>query len=219
MSHWLRLLDRAMRGLGSFEQLRITIEDWTLGGGTALMLQHQHRLSKDIDIFIGDAQYLSYLSPRLGGESIWNADAYDEAAHYLKLRYREGEIDFIVSDTITVLSPLEFETESEIQSSIPPYRFFIEHPVEIALKKLWYRSADLKIRDIFDIVVVAEYHESLLLSNLHHVRSRKAAILSRLDAIDPNFFLMSIEELDILPNYTDLAGSALSRARSILSEI
>lgn len=137
----------------------------------------------------------------------------------MKLRYQEGEIDFIVSDTITVLPPFEFKTESDIQSGIPAYNFFIEHPVEIALKKLWYRGADLKIRDIFDIAVVAQHHESLLISNLHHVQSRKAAILSRLDVIDPNFFLMSIEELDILPSYADLARSALVRTRAILNQI
>jgi hypothetical protein len=37
------------------------------------MQHHQHRMSQDIDIFIDDAQYLAFLSPRLGGEAIWNA--------------------------------------------------------------------------------------------------------------------------------------------------
>lgn len=71
-----------------------------LGGGTALMVHTGHRLSKDIDAFIDDPQYLSILSPRLGGEGIWDHQAYDEAANYLKL-YPEGEIDFIVASYIT----------------------------------------------------------------------------------------------------------------------
>ncbi|UBU61945.1 nucleotidyl transferase AbiEii/AbiGii toxin family protein [Acidithiobacillus ferrooxidans] len=32
--------------------------EWTIGGGTVLMFQYRHRLSRDIDIFITDAQYL-----------------------------------------------------------------------------------------------------------------------------------------------------------------
>ena len=34
---------------------------WTLGGGTALMLRHDHRLSRDIDVFLRDPQYLPAL--------------------------------------------------------------------------------------------------------------------------------------------------------------
>jgi hypothetical protein len=46
---------------------------WTFGGGTALMTILNHRLSKDIDIFLSDPQLLTLLSPRLNdacGESI-----------------------------------------------------------------------------------------------------------------------------------------------------
>ena len=39
--------------------------EWTFGGGTVLALRHQHRFSKDIDVFVPDPQYLGYLSPRL----------------------------------------------------------------------------------------------------------------------------------------------------------
>lgn len=38
----------------------------TFGGGTVLMLRYRHRLSKDIDIFVPDPQYLGFVSPRLG---------------------------------------------------------------------------------------------------------------------------------------------------------
>jgi len=37
---------------------------WTFGGGTVLMLRYQHRLSKDIDIFVPDPQYLGFVTPR-----------------------------------------------------------------------------------------------------------------------------------------------------------
>lgn len=37
---------------------------FTFGGGTVLMLRHQHRLSKDIDFFVPDPQSLAYVTPR-----------------------------------------------------------------------------------------------------------------------------------------------------------
>lgn len=219
MSHWHKLLDRAIRGLESLPQLIVSTEDWTLGGGTALMLQHRHRMSKDIDIFFHDFQYLPFLSPRVGGETVWYAQAYDETAHYLKLQYPEGEIDFIVSASITDIAARALDVPGALAAAIPDYVVRIEHPVEIALKKLWHRGPDLKVRDIFDISVIAEHHEQLLLANLHYVTPKKTAILQRLARINPDFFLASIDELDILPDYMQIAKKALTRAQAILERI
>jgi len=36
---------------------------WTFGGGTVLMLRHNHRFSKDIDIFVPDPQALGFVTP------------------------------------------------------------------------------------------------------------------------------------------------------------
>jgi hypothetical protein len=36
----------------------------TLGGGTAMILQINHRESNDVDIFFPDAQLLSFLDPQ-----------------------------------------------------------------------------------------------------------------------------------------------------------
>jgi hypothetical protein len=104
------------------------------------MIHCGHRLSKDIDAFIDDPQYLSLLSPRLGGEQVWACDAYDEAGNYLKLVYPEGEIDFIVAGSVTGLA---VETKTMDMHEIRPGAssvIKIEHPVEIALKKLTHRG-------------------------------------------------------------------------------
>jgi nucleotidyltransferase AbiEii toxin of type IV toxin-antitoxin system len=219
LSNWHALLDRAIRGLQTLRESNVAPNAWVLGGGTALMLQHQHRMSKDIDIFIEDAQYLPYLSPRLGGEAIWETNLYDEAAHYLKLRYPEGEIDFIVSAQITETVVRPFKVPGDAVSGIPEYDFLIEHPVEIGIKKLWHRGSELKVRDAFDLAVIAQHHARLLLSNLHYVKSKKSAILERLDRIKPGFFLAEIEELDILPEYAQLAQDSLSITRNIAKHI
>lgn len=40
------------------------IDRWTFGGGTAMMLQIDHRISHDIDIFLPDPQFLPFLDPQ-----------------------------------------------------------------------------------------------------------------------------------------------------------
>ncbi|MCP1909684.1 hypothetical protein J2R96_002164 [Bradyrhizobium elkanii] len=64
-----------------------------------------HRLSRDIDAFIDEPQYLALLSP--GTTDVWTCIGWDNTAHYLKLGYSKGEIDFIVSGTLTDLIRLK----------------------------------------------------------------------------------------------------------------
>lgn len=55
------LLNRAIKIL---DYAGIDISSWAIGGGTVLAHYYNHRLSKDIDIFIDDMQLLNSLSPR-----------------------------------------------------------------------------------------------------------------------------------------------------------
>lgn len=69
-----------------------------LGGGTRLMLALEHRISGGIDLFIRDPQWIGFLSPRLNDHvADLVGDRYDEDANSLKLRLKDGEIDFIVA--------------------------------------------------------------------------------------------------------------------------
>ena len=94
-----------------------------------------HRVSKDIDAFIHDPQYLSFLSPRPAGEAVWGCEAFNEAAHYLKLIFPEGEIDFIVAAAITDLKNerKEIEVDDSDGETRSVHVIDIEHPVETAL--------------------------------------------------------------------------------------
>src|SRR5262249_800083 len=42
----------------------LVIDEWTFGGGTAMMPQINHRESRDIDIFLPDPQLLPFLDPQ-----------------------------------------------------------------------------------------------------------------------------------------------------------
>jgi hypothetical protein len=56
-SRWAELFDQGMAIVDQANANGIAMNDWTFGGGTALMLQIGHRDSHDIDLFVSDAQY------------------------------------------------------------------------------------------------------------------------------------------------------------------
>ena len=62
---WQELLLHALRIIDDIKKHGTIDPFWTFGGGTVLMLRYQHRMSKDIDIFVPDPQYLGFLTPRL----------------------------------------------------------------------------------------------------------------------------------------------------------
>ena len=69
---------------------------WTMGGGTVLMFRHNHRASKDVDIFFRDPQPLGYVNPRLGGTAERMTSQYEESSgHVSRLHHgvRSGPRD------------------------------------------------------------------------------------------------------------------------------
>lgn len=111
-----------------------------LGGGTRLMLTMEHRTSDDIDLFIRDPQWIGYLTPRLNDRFEDVISGYDEGATSLKLRFANGEIDFIVG-----MSLLGLPNDSSTDCA-----FELEPVAEVLAKKLFYRGWALTPRDLFD---------------------------------------------------------------------
>jgi Nucleotidyl transferase AbiEii toxin, Type IV TA system len=145
---WETLFRRTLELIDSVADAGITIEHWTFGGGTVLMRRYQHRLSKDVDIFLPDPQYLAYLTPRLNTKAESLTDRYVEQHGFLKLFFPEGEIDFVVAGPLTK-PPTTLENVLGREVSV-------ETSVEIVAKKVWYRGAEFTARDIFDLALVAE---------------------------------------------------------------
>jgi predicted nucleotidyltransferase component of viral defense system len=142
--HFKALFHRAFRIIDSVESFGAPKMPWTLGGGTALAMYFQHRMSHDLDIFLSDVQYLGFLTPRKNPAAEKETDIYDEQANYVKLHFGKYEIDFIVAPTLTNISPKKQEVFGR---SIE-----IDSPAEILAKKIFYRASSLKGRDLFDIV-------------------------------------------------------------------
>lgn len=53
---WVRLFRIARSLIRQVNSEQVIIDHWTFGGGTAMMLQIDHRESYDIDIFLSDPQ-------------------------------------------------------------------------------------------------------------------------------------------------------------------
>ena len=136
------LLNRAIKIL---DYADIDISSWAIGGGTVLAHYYNHRLSKDIDIFIDDMQLLNSLSPRFNDISE-SADDYDEMANYISLAFPEGKVDFIVGSQLT-----DFKSQKQLFLG---HEVYLEDAVEIVAKKMYYRGSAAMARDIFDLAVV-----------------------------------------------------------------
>lgn len=150
MPTWETLFNRAMDCLDTIPRAGVPEPPWTLGGGTVLMLHYAHRQSQDIDIFLGDPQYLGFLSPRLNDTiEAWASD-WEEGPGWLKLAMPLGEIDFIVAPPLTG-NPVETRV-------IQGRTVALDTPVEIVAKKLYHRAASFQPRDVFDLAVV-QLHE------------------------------------------------------------
>jgi hypothetical protein len=74
---------------------------WPLGGGTALSISLKHRISYDIDIFFQDANALKLLSPNKNRKIRVLSDNWHQPGHYLKIERPEGDIDFLMTRTLT----------------------------------------------------------------------------------------------------------------------
>jgi hypothetical protein len=144
-SDWARLLRIAYALIRQVNEAQQIIDVWTLGGGTAMMLQIEHRESRDIDLFLPDPQWLSFLNPETHDFQfgIKLLSCVGDGTRSLKLVFDIGEIDFIIASSLT-LRPTRTAT-------VEGFDLQLETIPEIISKKIYYRAATLKPRDIFEL--------------------------------------------------------------------
>lgn len=151
-SEWPVLFDIAAKILRHAEATVGFAPAWSFGGGTALMLQIDHRESHDIDLFLDDPQLLPFLNPETQEiDLIRRPDSYSaDGTTVLKLVYKEiGEIDFICCADIT--------TAPTTPQNVQGVAVQLETPAEIVAKKVHYRGWNFQPRDMFDMAAVAEH--------------------------------------------------------------
>lgn len=144
----------------------------------------------------------------LGGGTALVADvteAYDEMSNYLKLRFPGlGEIDFIVAPLLT--SPGYIERE------ICGVTTRIETPIEIVVKKVFYRASELTQRDAIDIALVLEKMPSVAFST-PLLWAKREALAVRLRFLASHFDRFAIA---LKPGYEHLAKESVQILESWL---
>jgi len=146
ISQWEELLNLALPVLSDLET------PWTLGGGTALFLSLNHRVSYDIDIFLEDPRGLKTIAGNPRTKRI--SKDWQFPGNYLKLIRQEGEIDFILAAYITENPFFCYDFKGT--------QVNVETPVEVIAKKIRYRGSNFTIRDTFDFALAVEHDPNLM---------------------------------------------------------
>jgi hypothetical protein len=212
-SEWPQLFDIA---IDIFDQTAKTVgrePEWTFGGGTALMLQIDHRESHDIDLFLTDPQFLPFLNPETQGFELSRLpDTYQtDGAGSLKLTFEDiGEIDFICCAEIT-------EKTTSV-SNLRGKAVNLETPAEIIAKKVYYRGASMQPRDMFDIAATSEaMGEQYVVDALKQCgEDRCQTTLRRVQMMDQKFASSIIGQLMYRDNNEHLITQAQAATERML---
>lgn len=167
-SAWKRLLELVLPGIGELPA-EMT---WTLGRGTALSISLRHRISYDIDIFFQDVNALKLLSPNKNRKIRSLSDNWQQPGHYLKIERPEGDIDFLVTRTLTEDPFFVYDFNGK--------KILVEKPAEIIAKKIHYRGSRITIRDIFDLAVFSELEPDALQETPDDIRDALPRTLDRI---------------------------------------
>lgn len=215
-SRWDELFDISASVINQASRLVGHKFSWSFGGGTALMLQINHRESHDIDLFLHDPQLLPYLNPATQGYEVTQQpdDYQTDGTQVIKLMFAGiGEIDFIVSADITD-TPF-------VVTEVRGIRVNLETPAEIVAKKLFYRGARLQPRDMFDIAAVSEaFGPEYLISPLTSCGTE--AIQKALDVVqsaDPQFVSDVISNLMLRETTSHLVKTSQSTTARLLEQV
>ncbi len=145
-----------------------------------MMLQIDHRESHDIDIFLADAQVLSYLDPKLRDFEFetWPSDYTGDGSGFLKLAFDGiGEIDFVVGYAMTDMPTVKRMIEGE--------EIDLETVAEIITKKIHYRGTSIKPRDVFDIAAGARHDREAIVRALRAYKDDVARTACRIRPFEP----------------------------------
>ena len=212
-SRWADLLGEAFKIIDDVNKNGNILGDLTFGGGTAMMLQIDHRESHDIDLFLDDPQLLSFVQAASGDMQFGiGSPSYksNENVH-VKLTFHEvGEIDFVVAQHVTANPALSRSVLGrDIQTETVP---------EIIAKKIVYRGERLKPRDVFDIAAASESGhreaiEEMLAENPEEVETTYRYLLKQ----TPQYVEENIRSLQIRKKFEFLIPEALTITKKIIS--
>jgi nucleotidyltransferase AbiEii toxin of type IV toxin-antitoxin system len=180
-----------------------------------MMLQIDHRESRDIDIFLPDPQFLPFLNPQMHDFEfeIRPHECRGDGARSLKLTFRNiGEIDFIVGGTLTDTPTIETDVDGQ--------SMLLETIPEIITKKVYHRASSIQPRDIFDIAAAGEQHAGPLIASLTMYRDHVTQALTAINKLKADVVNRVIQQqLAIKEGYKEVAKTALERCKELLRAV
>jgi hypothetical protein len=179
-----------------------------------MMLQIDHRESHDVDIFLPDPRLLPFLDPKLHDFEfeISPSDSRGDGAGFIKLAFDGiGEIDFIVGQAMTDPPTIKRMIEGECVD--------LETVAEVIAKKIHYRGAGIRPRDIFDIAAAAKHDRDSIVKALRRYKDDIARTLLAIEQLKPDFVNATIADLAIKDGYKPLAETALEGAKEFLRSV
>ena len=169
-----------------------------------MMLQIDHRESHDVDIFLPDAQLHAFLDPKLHDFEfeIRPSDYVCDGTGFIKLAFAGvGEIDFIVGHALTATPTAKRLIDGEDVD--------LETISEIITKKIHYRGASIKPRDIFDIAAAAKHDRDPIVSALRAYKGDVARTLLAIEHLNPDFVGATIATPAIKDQFKPIADTAV----------
>jgi hypothetical protein len=214
-SRWTELLREAYAIIDHVNNDHNILTDWTFGGGTAMMIQIDHRESHDVDLFLDDPQLLPYVEASVAemqfalGEATYNGDG----SGHLKVAFDGiGEIDFIVTAHMTVQPTQNVELEGRTVA--------LETIPEIVAKKVRFRGSRVQPRDIFDIAagVEAGFGPDIQAA-LAEIPDYVGSTLTQLDKLSVDYVNQINAQLMLRSTSEHLVQTAYETTRALLQEI
>lgn len=151
---------------------------WSIGGGTVLAAQWQHRVSTDIDIFLPARAGIAALSPQWDDRFVnemesLGATRVEVQAKSLKFSFPSGRVEITALDPTPSLAPVLVEVEGREVRVLPN--------ACILAGKLTGRGMRMPARHVFDICVAADLDPASLRCAVNQMpaqmRSEVAAFL------------------------------------------
>ena len=206
-SEWQRLFGEAFRLIDEVNAEHPILHDWTFGGGTALMLQIDHRESYDVGLFVPDPQRMAYLRATAADLEfgIDGASYTSDGATHIKIAFEGvGEIDFISAPPVTDLPTGRYDIDGRSVA--------MEGVGEIVARKVRYRGASIQPRDIFDIAAAAVTHRREAKQALFQILKHVDATLERLGKLERTYVEDTIGQLTIRDECRALAATSYDRS-------
>ena len=207
-TNWANLLRLALPAIDEVERTTGKPINWTLGGGTALAIRINHRLSEDVDIFVANAP-LKLFVPAQNTHAKAISDAFQWPGHYLKFQRDDGEIDFLSSQLQTTPG---YTIERFDNRAVP-----IETLDEVIVKKIRYRASRFTHRDAFDLAAVANAYPQIINTLLTEVPDKLPELQAIIKQNIANHKHTAIS-LRALPPYQDLAQRAWAAADNVIDQ-